>query len=197
MKLKSIASLCKGRKMADIYTDRCGNQYLGNGSAYYLMPAELELDSSNILIIFDVPQEKRDEWMIHCGLLPQYLPAEDIIENETPAKIIQLELCLGDDIYRMLKDDNGIIIFNTKYLAPLSDINDPISYYIRRISADTAFIAVKKGLMLMALIEASNARVFTDDFLGILRDVEDKVADWMNRSQEPKVNLETGEVEGL
>lgn len=47
----------------------------------------------------------------------------------------------------------------------------------------------------MALIEASNARVFTDDFLGILRDVEDKVADWMNRSQEPKVNLETGKVE--
>lgn len=196
MKLKSIASLCKGRKTADIYTDRYGNQYLGNGSAYYLMPAELELDSSNILIIFDIPKEKQDEWMITCGIMPQYLPVEDVVEDETPAKIIQLELCLGDDIYRMLKDDNGIIIFNTKYLAPLSDINDPISYYIRRISADTAFIAVKKGLMLLALIEASNARVFTDDFLGILRDVEDKVADWMNRSQEPKVNLETGEVEG-
>lgn len=42
MKLKSIASLCKSRKTADICTDTYGNQYLGNGSAYYLMPSELE-----------------------------------------------------------------------------------------------------------------------------------------------------------
>lgn len=44
MKLKSIASLCKSRKTADICTDTYGNQYLGNGSAYYLMPSELELE---------------------------------------------------------------------------------------------------------------------------------------------------------
>lgn len=30
MKLKSIASLCKSRKTADICTDTYGNQYLGN-----------------------------------------------------------------------------------------------------------------------------------------------------------------------
>lgn len=195
MKLKSIASLCKSRKTADIYTDTYGNQYLGNGSAYYLMPAELELDSSNILIIFDIPKEKQGEWMITYGIMPQYLPVEDVVEDETPAKIIQLELCLGDDIYRMLKDDNGIIIFNTKYLAPLSDIKDPISYYIRRISASKAFVAVKKGLMLQALIGASNESIFTPSFLETFREVEDKVADWMNRGQGPKINLETGEVE--
>lgn len=195
MKLKSIASLCKSRKMADIYTDRCGNQYLGNGSAYYLMPAELELDEENILFIFDVPKDKQADWMVKCMEIPQYLPVEDIARGETQAETVPIELVLYDGTYKLLKDENGIIIFDEKYLAPLADITEPLHYYIRWISTSEAFVAVKKGLILQALIVASNGTIFTPSFLETFREVEDRVADWMNRSQGPKINLETGEVE--
>ena len=100
-----------------------------------------------------------------------------------------------DGSYKLLKDERGIIIFNEKYLAPLADITEPINYYIRWISTSEAFVAVKKGLMLQALIAASNESIFTPSFLETFREVEDKVADWMNRRQGPKINLETGELE--
>lgn len=195
MKLKSIASLCKSRKTADICTDTYGNQYLGNGSAYYLMPAELELDEENILFIFDVPKDKQADWMVKCMEIPQYLPVADIEKGETQAETVPIELVLYDGTYKLLKDEKGIIIFNEKYLAPLADITEPINYYIRWISTSEAFVAVKKGLMLQALIAASNESIFTPSFLETFREVEDKVADWMNRRQGLKINLETGELE--
>ena len=145
MKLKSIASLCKSRKTADICTDTYGNQYLGNGSAYYLMPSELELDEENILFIFDVPKDKQADWMVKCMEIPQYLPVADIEKGETQAETVPIELVLYDGSYKLLKDERGIIIFNEKYLAPLADITEPINYYIRWISTSEAFVAVKKG----------------------------------------------------
>lgn len=159
------------------------------------MPSELELDEENILFIFDVPKDKQADWMVKCMEIPQYLPVADIEKGETQAETVPIELVLYDGSYKLLKDERGIIIFNEKYLAPLADITEPINYYIRWISASEAFVAVKKGLMLQALIAASNESIFTPSFLETFREVEDKVADWMNRRQGPKINLETGELE--
>lgn len=146
MKLKNIAALCKNRKVAYILTDRFQNQYIGNGEAFYLMPAELELNAENVLIIFDIPQEKRSEWKVASTIPPECLPTEDVVDTEQQAEIIPIDLCLHDDTYRLLRDDMGIVIFNIKYLAPLTDIQEPISYFIRRINARDAVIAVKKRI---------------------------------------------------
>lgn len=58
MKLKCIAALCKGRKMVCIHSGN-NSQYVGDGSACYLVPGELTLDRDNVLIIFDVPRTSR------------------------------------------------------------------------------------------------------------------------------------------
>ena len=63
MKLKCIAALCKGRKMVCIHSGN-NSQYVGDGSACYLVPGELTLDRDNVLIIFDVPEDKQDSWTI-------------------------------------------------------------------------------------------------------------------------------------
>ena len=196
MKLKNIAALCKNRKVAFILTDRFQNQYIGNGDAFYLMPAELELNAENILIIFDIPQEKRSEWKVASTIPPECLPTEDVVDTEQQAEIIPIDLCLHDDTYRLLRDDTGIVIFNIKYLAPLTDIQEPISYFIRRINARDAVIAVKKGLMLQALISAENNSVFNSNLLDTLTEINNAVADWITR-QNIEVDPETGEVEEL
>lgn len=196
MKLKNIAALCKNRKVAYILTDRFQNQYIGNGDAFYLMPAELELNAENILIIFDIPQEKRSEWKVTSTIPPECLPTEDVVDTEQQAEIIPIDLCLYDDTYRLLRDDTGIVIFNIKYLAPLTDIQEPISYFIRRINARDAVIAVKKGLMLQALISAENNSVFDSNLLDTLTEINNAVADWITR-QNIEVDPETGEVEEL
>ena len=196
MKLKNIAALCKNRKVAYILTDRFQNQYIGNGDAFYLMPAELELNAENILIIFDIPQEKRSEWKVTSTIPPECLPTENVVDTEQQAEIIPIDLCLYDDTYRLLRDDTGIVIFNIKYLAPLTDIQEPISYFIRRINARDAVIAVKKGLMLQALISAENNSVFDSNLLDTLTEINNAVADWITR-QNIEVDPETGEVEEL
>lgn len=196
MKLKNIAALCKNRKVAFILTDRFQNQYIGNGDAFYLMPAELELNAENILIIFDIPQEKRSEWKVASTIPPECLPTEDVVDTEQQAEIIPIDLCLYDDTYRLLRDDTGIVIFNIKYLAPLTDIQEPISYFIRRINARDAVIAVKKGLMLQALISAENNSVFDSNLLDTLTEINNAVADWITR-QNIEIDPETGEVEEL
>lgn len=196
MKLKNIAALSKNRKVAYILTDRFQNQYIGNGDAFYLMPAELELNAENILIIFDIPQEKRSEWKVVSTIPPERLPTEDVVDTEQQAEIIPIDLCLYDDTYRLLRDDTGIVIFNIKYLAPLTDIQEPISYFIRRINARDAVIAVKKGLMLQALISAENNSVFDSNLLDTLTEINNAVADWITR-QNIEVDPETGEVEEL
>lgn len=196
MKLKNIAALCKNRKVAYILTDRFQNQYIGNGDAFYLMPAELELNAENILIIFDIPQEKRSEWKVTSTIPPECLPTEDVVDTEQQAEIIPIDLCLYDDTYRLLRDDTGIVIFNIKYLAPLTDIQEPISYFIRRINARDAVIAVKKGLMLQALISAENNSVFNSNLLDTLTEINNAVADWITR-QNIEIDPETGEVEEL
>ena len=196
MKLKNIAALCKNRKVAYILTDRFQNQYIGNGDAFYLMPAELELNAENILIIFDIPQEKRREWKVASTIPPECLPTEDVVDTEQQAEIIPIDLCLYDDTYRLLRDDTGIVIFNIKYLAPLTDIQEPISYFIRRINARDAVIAVKKGLMLQALISAENNSVFNSNLLDTLTEINNAVADWITR-QNIEIDPETGEVEEL
>ena len=196
MKLKNIAALCKNRKVAYILTDRFQNQYIGNGDAFYLMPAKLELNAENILIIFDIPQEKRSEWKVASTIPPERLPTEDVVDTEQQAEIIPIDLCLHDDTYRLLRDDTGIVIFNIKYLAPLTDIQEPISYFIRRINARDAVIAEKKGLMLQALISAENNSVFDSNLLDTLTEINNAVADWITR-QNIEVDPETGEVEEL
>ena len=106
MKLKCIAALCKGRKMVCIHSDN-NSQYVGDGSACYLVPGELTLDRDNVLIIFDVPEDKQDSWTISSTGFPQTISMADVLEGEEQALIYPIELCCGEhlsDYQRFLRD---------------------------------------------------------------------------------------------
>ncbi len=201
MKLKCIAALCKGRKMVCIHSGN-NSQYVGDGSACYLVPGELTLDRDNVLIIFDVPEDKQDSWTISSTGFPETISMADVLEGKEQALIYPVELCCGESTYRIIKDSCGIAAIDTRYLAPLADLKKGISCYIRRTDDGEEYIAVKAGLMLMAVIRASNESIFHQRFLDNLRDLQRECSRWisLHKERDPDeaqlyIDPETGEVE--
>lgn len=58
MKLKSIASLCKNRKMVYIYSGS-GCQYIGQGCACWMVPGTLEVSKGNAHAYWHRHQKQR------------------------------------------------------------------------------------------------------------------------------------------
>lgn len=200
MKLKSVATLCKERKMVSLYSGKSG-QYIGNETAFYLVPEKLELDQDNVLIIFDIPKDKQSCWMVEETSLPENISTADVLEGEEQAVIYQFDVCCYENTYRIIKDQEGIAVINTKYLAPLTDNEIELSYYIRRSVEGQEYIAVKSGLMLQAVITASNLNLFDQNFLDNLRDLQRECSRWINQHRENDcdrmplyIDPETGEV---
>lgn len=201
MKLKSVATLCKERKMVSLYSGKSG-QYIGNETAFYLVPEKLELDQDNVLIIFDIPKDKQSCWMVEETSLPENISTADVLEGEEQAVIYQFDVCCYENTYRIIKDQEGIAVINTKYLAPLTDNEIELSYYIRRSVEGQEYIAVKSGLMLQAVITASNLNLFDQNFLDNLRDLQRECSRWISLHKERDsdeaqlyIDPETGEVE--
>lgn len=198
MKLKSVAAICKERKMVSLYFGKSG-QYIGNETAFYLVPEKLELDQDNVLIIFDIPKDKQNCWMVEESPLPKNISIADVLEGEEQALIYPFDIYCHENTYRIIKDQEGIAAINTKYLAPLIDNEIELSYYIRRSIEGREYIAVKSGLMLQAVIAASN--LFDQNFLDNLRDLQRECSRRMNQNRENDcdrmqlhIDLETGEV---
>lgn len=200
MKLKSVAALCKERKMVSLYSGKSG-QYIGNETAFYLVPEKLELEQDNVLIIFDIPKDKQNCWMVEESPLPKNINIADVLEGEEQALIYPFDIYCHENTYRIIKDQEGIAVINTKYLAPLTDNEIELSYYIRRSMEGREYIAVKSGLMLQAVITASNLNLFNQNFLDNLRDLQRECSHWMNQHRKNDcdrmplyIDPETGEV---
>ncbi len=200
MKLKSVATICKERKMVSLYFGKSG-QYIGNEAAFYLVPEKLELDQDNVLIIFDIPKDKQNCWMVEESPLPKNISIADVLEGEEQALIYPFDIYYHENTYRIIKDQEGIAVINTKYLAPLTDNEIELSYYIRRSLEGREYIAVKSGLMLQAVITASNLNLFNQNFLDNLRDLQRECSRWINQHRENDcdrmplyIDPETGEV---
>lgn len=200
MKLKSIASLCKNRKMVYIYSGS-GCQYIGQGCACWLVPGTLEVSRDNVLTIFDVPEDKQSDWMVQKAWLLDLMV--DVLEGEEQAEIYPFDLNCYDSTYRLLKDADGIAVIDTQYLAPLAGIKQGLQYYIRRTGSGQEVVAVKTGFELLALIAASNAEIIKDAFLDNLQDLRWECGRWADKHQQQeedaaqlRIDPETGEVEG-
>lgn len=198
MKLKSIASLCKNRKMVYIYSGS-GCQYIGQGCACWMVPGTLEVSKGNVLTIFDIPEDKQPDWMVWEESLLDLMA--DVLQGEEQAEIYPFDLNCYDSTYRLLKDADGISVIDTQYLAPLAGIKQGLQYYIRRTRSGQEVVAVKTGFELLALIAASNAEIIKDAFLTTCRTCAGSAAAGRTSTSSRKrmhaaaADPETGEVE--
>ena len=79
MKLSKIKKALK-RKTLAIVTESGGNQWLGDGVAFYLVDSGLDLTADNVKAILDIDEDKRDEYTVRmledtalpmCDMCPQ------------------------------------------------------------------------------------------------------------------------------
>lgn len=59
MKIKSVAALCKKRKNVTLFQGSA--QWVGDGSCMYPLYALPEMELSNIMAMFDIPENKVSE----------------------------------------------------------------------------------------------------------------------------------------
>lgn len=143
MKLKSIASLCKNRKMVYIYSGS-GCQYIGQGCACWMVPGTLEVSKGNVLTIFDITEDKQPDWMVQEeGMLDLMV---DVLEGEEQAEIYPFDLNCYDSTYRLLKDADGIAVIDTQYLAPLAGIKQGCSITSAGPGAARRLLRSRRGL---------------------------------------------------
>lgn len=194
MKIKNTAALMKKSMKVELYTSpQMGAQYIGGCGAVYLVPGNLQLDSDNILTVFDIPENKQDSWIVNECWLPNRFCVEDNIEDEKQAKKYILDFVYYNEVLRAYYTDTDMVIINTKYFSPLADILDDISVFIRHDQDGEPYIAVKKGMFLEAVIfpeilEEKMEPILTAVERGCRKNIERRAAG------QAKIDIKTGEV---
>ena len=155
MKIKSIASICKQRKVAQIFEwgqDSNIAQIIGDGSAFYLVRGIPQLDNLSLLTIFDIPEDKRVDWQVFKKSLADAINLSDIDENEVAVTPELISLIYGDKTLIPFVVDTEVMFFNKKYFEPLEKDLLEYSFSIRYTSSRRPYLCVKDGLWLTAII---------------------------------------------
>ena len=146
MKIKKLAKLCAARKSIWVY-DGERLQYIGDGSACYTVRGLPELDEESLMVIFDVPEGKRGDYVFRRQPAPEGLNFED--GDDTENVVDRLPLEMGDIV--MLKTSRGLAMIDKKYLEPIAD-EEQVELYERTGRDGEQYIVAKSGFELLAVI---------------------------------------------
>lgn len=155
MKLSKIAMLCKREKSIALLNDPAlnGTQFLGTDSALYRVDGLPELDKDVIFALFDIPEDKQDEYNFRM-LGMSYQDVRDLSPTDVSAHRVGFPImCQGILLRQYSKAIPSEIsaFLDETYLAPFTDERKPPEIYLRGGAEDPIF-AVKTGLILRALV---------------------------------------------
>ncbi len=166
MKIKKLSTILKKRKRAIIFERQSSNgivfQYISDGSALYPIYGLPRLRKESLLTILDIPQEKWSDWHVSVKDGPEGMNLTDVDETESQAFPTFYSLQVGEKTMMPLETEyNGVLFLDRKYLNPISDAAG-FSYFKRQDKAGNDYIAVKEGLLILAVIMP--VRMVTPDF---------------------------------
>lgn len=151
MKIKAIASAFKPKKTV-VIKDVADNgvQWITNGAAFYSMDGMPKFTPTSLLKIFDIPEEKQEEWTSEQTSVSRYI-IDDSKDYELEEMKMQIKW-LGET-YIFLKDEHSIFAINEQYLKPLYDEWDYLRYVAHPLSSgQTTVIMCYVKLELKAVI---------------------------------------------
>ena len=156
MKINKIAAICKKSKQVVIYRDPndYDAHYIGDSHAIYLVTGLPELDKNGILTIFDVPEDKKEEWIVNCTNQLE-INLDDADPDESIINRGNLSIYRFGERLIPLKVSSGMVFMNSKYLTPTFD-SGYTELYERRTKSGNLYIAVKVGMILQAVIFPEN-----------------------------------------
>ncbi len=153
MKLKAIATIFKRFKYLRIWYMPNGEQWITNGAAVYSMEGMPTLTPAAVLKIFDVPEDKQEEW--NCDVEP--MPAElcdicgDYRTKKIPLEPKETRVQYNGITHLMLGGGNEFVSIDEKYIKPLNDDMDYLRYFKCNLNSGYAVI-LYDGLSVEAVI---------------------------------------------
>lgn len=154
MKLQAIKKACNARKTFLILNCPSGQQWIGNGFACW--PVEgITVTTEAIQAIFEIPQEKREEYDIREGEKNDerlsIVPAEKEIPLEDLGDVLDHGI-----IYKILRAPDGIMAINTDYIKPADKKDADLRYFLRPKDGRNPIIAVYADMFVSGIIMQLN-----------------------------------------
>lgn len=158
MKFSKIASIVKKSKTAILITDADGMQWLSNGAAAYRLENMPTLDEDTVLTIMNVSDDARDKWYTAMretkdSLYQDFAEGEEEITAEDAGITIIHNGKLLTPIYTI----EGMLWVDAALLAPTEKKDMEYRTFFVRKSGGHRAIAVKDGMILIAVIMELNA----------------------------------------
>lgn len=168
MKLKKAVSLCVSEGNLSLFnrTDLDGvvTQWISDGRAVYPLGGIPFLDEETVCTVFDIPEKKQEKMMIRCQSWPESLRVDDYDSSDKVVEPMAMSINYGGyTVIPMVTRGGGIMYIQKKYLGPLEDAQDILTYCERVSTAGQKYIAVFNGLLLAAIIFPYD--MINDDFM--------------------------------
>ena len=186
MKFADIAKRAKATKIACVLTDENGVQWVNVGAAVYRLEGLPKMSSEDFLRLAGVSEEKIGSFYVEGNNIP-----ETSLRNETGDEIALTSdmagLVVDMDGYRLMPFYtalHGVIWLDVKNMEPImkGDTNY-LRFFLRRFG-NGSMIAVKDGLVLIAIIPEKKMSEFLYEQVQILwmrceqRGVEEEKKEW-------------------
>ena len=208
MKIKSIAAICKKSKVIHLYTKReeySVTQYIGDACAAYPLDGVPELDAQSAMTIFDIPEKQRVDWFVTEEDLPEGINFGDTDFSEKMLEPEKIQLVLSGKVLKVLRSSHGVILIDSKYIAPVMDMAEVMEFYERATPSGQRYVAIKAGLLLKAVVFPVTVGTIAEDLQRIAEGIHtgmeyEKMRASGIRPQEEEMQIilsmdpETGEV---
>lgn len=154
MKFSKIAALAKREKTAILMRDADGVQWLGTGSAAYMLGGMPPLDTDMVLTVMGVPEDKKSTWFSvekedRGKLLENDVPGEE----EVTADNAGISVIYGGKLLMPIYTMMGMVWIDMELLAPTDRKEEGYRrFFIREMENGIRAVAVKEGLVLTAVI---------------------------------------------
>ena len=168
MKLKQIESILKPNKNIVLYTTEAA-QWIGDDSAMYPIYGMPHLTEENILVMWDIPEDKREKWhfrygdSLHPSMFADSVYGEQFIERGMSC------ISVSGGLAEPLRTEQGILFVNQRYLKPFDDLENGYDLYARLDHLGVPYIAVKEGYALVGIVYPM--RVVDDKFIAELEEL--------------------------
>lgn len=161
MIIKSIAQICKSRKTAVLYETE-SIQWISDGNAVYPLYKMPKFNKETLPTLLDIPEKKVESYVLREDIFPKSLNRLDYDETEVSVSEFSLQLAYLGDTLLPLNTSHGLVFIDTQYLKPLKDLSI-IQFFERETTNGVLYIAVKSGLLLVAIILPKD--IITKNFL--------------------------------
>lgn len=157
MKINALLSMAKKRKNCSIFYDPYSERkWMQLGGNLYPLDGMPYLDKETLLIMMDVPEDKRDEYWIECQNLPERLKplVVDNAEGDKPARRAYMTITpFAEELYPVYTDEEKSELILTPVISykPIADEAEEYTLFSRVANGET-WILAKKGFELIAVI---------------------------------------------